>query len=184
MYVSVVNEIRCIMKKHILVIGSLVFLVLISCAEKAQIQDVQELLPEANSYVIERIAEYSQISQEHKTELEKIARFINEKQGDATELIFICTHNSRRSHMSQIWAQVAAHYYGFDQVITYSGGTESTAFNPRAVRALQKAGLSIERQDESDNPVYVINYLETAEAMHAFSKTFSHETNPQDGFCA
>ena len=33
---------------------------------------------------------------------------------EGVRVLFICTHNSRRSHNSQIWAQVAAYYYGFD----------------------------------------------------------------------
>ncbi len=57
-------------------------------------------------------------------------------QNKPVNLIFICTHNSRRSVLGQVWAQVAAARYGISQVATFSGGTETTACNPRTVAAL------------------------------------------------
>ena len=47
--------------------------------------------------------------------------------GSPVRLIFICTHNSRRSHMAQLWAQTAAAYHGVAAIETFSGGTEATA---------------------------------------------------------
>ena len=38
-------------------------------------------------------------------------------------LNFICTHNSRRSHFSQIWAQVLADYFNIKKFKSFSGGT-------------------------------------------------------------
>ena len=45
------------------------------------------------------------------------------KDADSPQLNFICTHNSRRSHLGQIWAAIAGAYYNVD-VATFSGGTE------------------------------------------------------------
>ena len=144
-----------------------------------------QLLPHVAQYTHERLDEFSQISDERKADLEKIANFIsNNKEKKQTDLIFICTHNSRRSHLSQIWAQTAAHFYGFKNVKTYSGGTESTAFNPRAVHALEKAGFEIEKKTGGDNPVYMVTYSSMDPTIKAFSKKFSHQQNPQQGFCA
>ena len=87
-----------------------------------------------------------EISTERKKLLEKFAANISEKVKDNknVNLTFICTHNSRRSHMSQIWAQTAAEYYGIPKVKCFSGGTEATAFNPRAVKAIRKFGFEIQ----------------------------------------
>ena len=96
----------------------------------------------------------------------------------------ICTHNSRRSHMGQLWLLAASVYYDIAQVETFSGGTEGTAFNPRAVAAMQRAGFEIEKMDENDNPKYKVTLGSNIESQHLFSKKYSHEVNPQKGFAA
>lgn len=101
---------------------------------------------------------FNLISDERKELLNQFAEYISNRLGDRKKinLTFICTHNSRRSHISQIWAQTAAEYYNIPNVKCYSGGTEATAFNPRAVKAMEKAGFKIEKLDDTDNPVYLV----------------------------
>jgi arsenate reductase (thioredoxin) len=99
------------------------------------------------------------------------------------KFIFICTHNSRRSHFSQIWAQTAAYYYGID-LECYSGGTEATAFNSRAVEAVRRAGLSVTGDESSTNPVYEVKFSGEAPPIVAFSKRYSDQFNPQSGYAA
>ena len=55
--------------------------------------------------------------------------------------------------MAAIWARVAAYRAGFTEVETYSGGTEITAFNPRAVAALRRAGFRVEGDPETGDIV-------------------------------
>jgi len=100
------------------------------------------------------------------------------------DLVFICTHNSRRSHLGQIWAATAASYFGIEGVSTFSAGTEATAFNPRAVRALQKTGFTIESDSHETNPTYQVTHAEGIPPSMCFSKTIDHTTNPKDGFYA
>jgi arsenate reductase len=111
--------------------------------------------------------------------------FIRTKQAsnEPANLTFICTHNSRRSHMSQLWAATAAAWYGVKDVGTFSGGTEATAFNPRAVAALQRAGFVIENPG-GDNPHYRVAYGPGAPVMECYSKTYDDPSNPQKGFAA
>ncbi len=100
-------------------------------------------------------------------------------------MIFICTHNSRRSHMGQIWAQVLAEHFGIEGVNTYSGGTEATAFHPNAVTGLGKSGLVISSDEAETNPRYNVSWNEEGPQLSGvFSKKFSHEVNPQQGFLA
>jgi len=137
-------------------------------------------------YIDQIIANFDTIEESRKSLLSHLIEYIQEKKDMEVpcELILICTHNSRRSHFSQVWAQIAADYYGLDFVNTYSGGTEATAFNIRAVNALKSAGLSIDVDDpEKDNPTYTIHYAE-GKQMQAFSKTFDHPSNPQEKFAA
>jgi len=142
------------------------------------------------SYVGQSEKMFAEISGDRKSQLEKIATFVRDrvnarqKAPQVARLTFICTHNSRRSHLSQIWAQTAAAYYGITSVATYSGGTEATAFNPRSVAALERAGFVIERTSGDKNPVYLIRFNEDAPAIEAFSKIYNQKPNPTEDFCA
>jgi hypothetical protein len=103
-----------------------------------------KLLPALQPYVLEIANELGQVSEERRDALGKIAVDIVARleAGDSAQLTFICTHNSRRSHMSQIWAQTAACYYGLDRVRAYSGGTEVTACNwPYEAREPKRTSL-------------------------------------------
>ena len=133
------------------------------------------------------VADFDSIPAERKELLEKLAGFVKAK-GDAAqvaELIFICTHNSRRSHMAQIWAQTGAEWYGIRHVKTYSGGTEATAFNPRAVAAMKTLGFQIEADDtEKSNPVYTVRFGDGGREVQCFSKTYDDPFNPGRDFGA
>jgi arsenate reductase len=127
-----------------------------------------------------------QISNERKAVLKPLINFIQEKvlANKTINLNFICTHNSRRSHLSQVWAQVAAHYFNVKNVYCYSGGTEATAMFPMAAKALELAGLKINNLSDGDNPVYSIKYAENEHPIIAFSKTYDSEFNPKSEFAA
>jgi hypothetical protein len=130
-------------------------------------------------------ADEAAIAEDRRRQLDKLALFIRTKlgSGEGAKLVFICTHNSRRSHMSQLWAAVAAAHYGVAGVETFSGGTEVTAFNPRAVEALRRAGFAI-AAGEGENPRYQVSYLEGGPAVEAFSKRYADPPNPTAGFAA
>lgn len=149
----------------------------------------QQFAPMLQSYLDARAAEFEQIPAERKELLKRLAAYV-EKQLQAEQparLTFICTHNSRRSQISQVWAMTAARYYGLSGVETYSGGTETTAFNPRAVAALQRAGLEITTIDGTkagSNPRYEIQLRTSDEPLVCFSKVYNEAPNPKNGFAA
>ena len=98
------------------------------------------------------------------------------------KLVFICTHNSRRSHLAQIWAMVAATYYSIS-IAAYSGGTEETAFNPRAAAAIERAGFEVE-MPEGENPRYSVLYSVDEPSIECFSKLYDDPHNPKQNFAA
>lgn len=100
------------------------------------------------------------------------------------KLLFVCTHNSRRSHISQIWGQALAFHYGFKKITTFSGGTEATAFFPSAVKAMQAMGFSINKVSEANNSIYKVQYSAHTPDIQAFSKTVDHPENPKTDFVA
>lgn len=131
------------------------------------------------------IPRFNEISEERKSLLQKISHYIQtQKDNNQTiNLVYVCTHNSRRSHFGQVWAAVAANYFGVDNVHTFSGGTEATAFNPNAINALRKIGFDIKDDGQPTNPTYTVKFADDAYTT-CFSKVYNHPTNPQQHFAA
>lgn len=128
---------------------------------------------------------FKEIPLERRLILEKIAGYIKaklEKEG-GVNLIYVCTHNSRRSHLGQVWAAVAASYFDIGNIKTFSGGTEATAFNPNAIKALTSSGFEVNKKTESDNPIYRVFFGE-GESTDCFSKIYNHDANPLNNFAA
>lgn len=124
------------------------------------------------------------LTPERKNILQPLIDYILRKRVNQQEvhLNFICTHNSRRSQLDQIWAQTAADYYGIP-VNCYSGGTEVTAFNPIAVGTVVGAGFSVTRMG-GENPVYTIQHSPESKPIRAYSKLFDDPENRIDAFAA
>ncbi len=126
------------------------------------------------------------ISSDRKEVLQAFIDYLRNKTDNnrSIRLNFICTHNSRRSHLSQIWAQTMACYFGIDRVTCYSGGTESTALFPMVAETLEKTGFEIKIIAKTDNPVYNIKYSENLPPIIGFSKLLDDEFNPKTEFAA
>jgi arsenate reductase len=126
------------------------------------------------------------ISDDRKAILSTLIDFIQAKvnDGKAINLNFICTHNSRRSHLSQIWAQFASSSYNIKDVNCYSGGTEETALFPKVAETLSEQGFSINIISEGKNPVYAIKFSGNSNPMIGFSKKYNHPFNPESDFAA
>lgn len=129
---------------------------------------------------------FENISEERKIILQPLIDYIQGKENNQQEirLNLICTHNSRRSHLSQVWAQTAAAYFEIKNVFCYSGGTEATALFPMAAKTLVNQGFQIKTIAEGSNPIYAIKYGENSNPIIGFSKTFDDEFNPQSEFAA
>jgi len=142
--------------------------------------------PELDKYIKNIEGEFDDIPMDRKKSLREIARFISNRTDNnkMARILFICTHNSRRSHISQIWAQTAAHYYGIKNFKSFSGGTLATAFHPNAAKSMKDAGFHIEVSLVGKNPVYQVTFSEDAPSLHVFSKKYDAEVNPDKDFCA
>ncbi len=136
-------------------------------------------------YIAQVVREFTTIPDRRKRELQMLARFVQSRRDTqrAAQLTFICTHNSRRSHLAQIWATTAARHFGITQVEAYSGGTEATAFEPRAVAAVERAGFEVE-DPGGENPHYRLRDGSQEPAQICFSKRYDHPTNPTRDFAA
>lgn len=142
------------------------------------------LFPEIENVI--NTIDIKNISTERQTILQPLIDFIQAKVSSHEEirLNLICTHNSRRSHLSQVWAQTAAAYFNIKNVFCYSGGTEATALFPMAAKTLEKSGFKIKTISEGSNPIYAIKYSENEHPIIGFSKTYDDDFNPQSEFAA
>lgn len=135
---------------------------------------------------IQKAIQENFILEEHKRVLEEISAYISEKQSknQIVKLVFICTHNSRRSHIGQFVAYACSVFFGVNNIEFYSGGTEATAFHPNAIRALRQFGFEVKQIEESNNPKYEVKIGEDSPSLIAFSKVYNHAENPKEGFAA
>ena len=141
-----------------------------------------------NLKLLETIGKLSieDITEDRKLILNPLIQFVvsRSEMGLPIKLNFICTHNSRRSHLSQIWAQVMADYFDISNVVCYSGGTEATAIYQMVVQTLGGQGLEMIKLSDNDNPIYAVDYNKSSSPLIAFSKKYDHTLNPKNGFAA
>jgi arsenate reductase (thioredoxin) len=148
--------------------------------------NANDRLPE---FINERIAEFDDIPSARRETLAELAKFVRTQReaGRPIRVTFICTHNSRRSQMAQVWASIAAAHYDIKGFEAFSGGTERTAFNPRAVAALKRAGVSIEARPtvvDGDNVKYAVAVPRREKPQECFSKVYNEAPNPSADFAA
>lgn len=125
------------------------------------------------------------IADDRKLVLQELIDYIQSKINSKQKILlnFICTHNSRRSQLGQVWTQVMAEYYKI-QLKSYSGGTEVTACHENTIQTLQKSGFKIKTIKAGKNPVYICRFSDQDHPIHIFSKLYDDNSNPKEGFAA
>lgn len=142
------------------------------------------ILPTVSSFI--EGLDVSSIPGERIEPLHELIAYLREKRikEERVNLNFICTHNSRRSQLCQVWAQTFGYYFGIDRLQAFSGGTEATAFHPNAVRALKDSGFQISKEKKEKNPVYRITFSEQAKPLICFSKLYHQALSEGEPFAA
>jgi len=138
------------------------------------------------SNTISDLLENLKISVERKAILQPLVDFIQQKTDNnfPININFICTHNSRRSHLSQVWAQVAAAHFQIQNVVCYSGGTDETALFPKVAETFINQGFEVFKISNDPNPVYSIRFDKNSSPIIGFSKKYDHPFNPNSTFAA
>lgn len=129
--------------------------------------------------------DFNTITEDRKILLRNLIDYTREKvnRGSIIQLNFICTHNSRRSQLGQVWAQVMGNYYQIP-LQSFSGGTEVTACHENTIKTLQKSGFKITSMRASDNPKYICQFSNDKPHIQLFSKLFDNDANPKSEFAA
>lgn len=121
-----------------------------------------------------------EISENRKELLVSIAQFITLeiKKSNNANINFICTHNSRRSQLAQVWAHYAIQFYNLKNIESFSGGTETTGFHRNTVQTLQSVGFDFQLEKISHaNPVYNISFKGAKNTITGFSKVYDDAVN-------
>jgi arsenate reductase (thioredoxin) len=100
-----------------------------------------------------------------------------------THLNYICTHNSRRSQLSQVWSACVADLTGFHNWHHHSAGTEATAFHPNALDTLVAAGFQIEKS-VGENPRVQVKWRDDHPGITCYSKTIDQSVPEHISFFA
>ena len=140
------------------------------------------MIEKVKDYCVQRTQEFDQISSERKVLLLEIADLISVSKD--LNLLYVCTHNSRRSTFGQIWGKTASNFYGFNKISCFSGGTEVTAFHPNAIEAIKQVGFEVESEQKDENPKHEIRFHKSRPPISCFSKTFDSTHNPSENFIA
>jgi arsenate reductase (thioredoxin) len=132
------------------------------------------------------LLDIASISKARQQILQPLIEYIQSKIDNKQDinLNFICTHNSRRSHLAQVWAQAMAYNFHIKNVHCFSGGTETTAVFPMVVQTLENSGFKFRIISEGENPKYIITYSENEKLIIGFSKSYDDDINPKSEFAA
>ncbi len=136
-----------------------------------------------NPSILEKVLSFP-ISEERKELLLGAADTVYQhyKEKGKIQLVFVCTHNSRRSQLSEVLAILAAKQYNLS-ITTFSAGTEATSVHENTMLALKEVGVSYSTVQHENQTAYLL----TSQAMGEktlFSKTLQHESLPTQDFFA
>ncbi len=129
------------------------------------------------------LLEEDAIADDRKAQLSELGKIIatNRGEDELVHVVFICTHNSRRSQLSELWLDIAANHFQIPGIRAYSGGTEATAFNQRMVAAVKRFGFPLVEIKDGDNPIY---QSKISMEKEMFSKKYDDPANPKRDFIA
>ena len=124
------------------------------------------------------------VNKNRKILLDPLISYMQNKKdlNEAIQLNFVCTHNSRRSHLAQIWAQTCAGFFNVSKVVCYSGGTEATKLYRTVKDTLEDQGFIFKTKKEKSNKKYEVFFSNIEKPINTFSKVYDHKVNPVTNF--
>ena len=125
------------------------------------------------------------LEKDRKDKLVELAQIIkiNHEQQNTVKITFICTHNSRRSQFSQIWAYISSLYFKLDFIKPFSGGTEIDTVNLNVINSLINTGLKIEKTLRG-KAIYQLKSFKKDKGINLYSKVYNSKLNPSEHFIA
>jgi len=140
----------------------------------------RQIYPKLSASCMDLLEDDALIDESRKSNLLTLAEYLRSE--TEPRLLFVCTHNSRRSHLAQAWAWVAGLFFNRSSVQSFSGGTEATALYPQAGMALKDAGFELTVSHEDRNPTYTLKAGGMIAPILMWSKVFDDAANPKADF--
>ena len=75
-----------------------------------------------------------------KRRVKKISEELRGEINSCNKIVFICTHNSRRSQLCEVWGSILSKRFNLD-LSFFSAGTEKTEVCGEAIKSLERAGM-------------------------------------------
>lgn len=119
------------------------------------------------------LPDVSQIKESRLKILDHIARqLVNViQQDDEANVVFVCTHNSRRSQIAQVCLQLFLQELNIKNIGVFSCGTEKTHIPPQIFALFKRQGLEV-RESKNDS-------IEVFNQIVLFSKTYEDDSLPK-----
>ncbi|MBC8111544.1 MAG: hypothetical protein H7Y04_10830, partial [Verrucomicrobia bacterium] len=150
----------------------------------------EQLLPGLHEYVAEitsKLRDAGLIPSYRRLILHDIATYVinNFLENQFSNLLFVCTHNSRRSQLCQVWGQIAAFHYDLPLVKCFSGGLETENVSEKILQTLEHAGFHVDNPETQNvyNPQHKVYYSTEFDYISLFSKPYNDAGNPKNNFC-
>ena len=137
------------------------------------------------TYIQKVILDIDKIPDKRKKLLSDIVDYIKQccLNENRANIIFICTHNSRRSQLAQCWSIASYQYYKLKNIKFFSGGLEITSFNLNALNALKRSGFIIDQKGQKEQ-IYLLKTSKNSGGQKFFSKMYDYKSNPKRKFLA
>lgn len=90
--------------------------------------------------------------------LDQLMVYLKELVAKKLELnvIFVCTHNSRRSQFAQFWLDTFLHNFGIENYNIFSAGTVETEVHKNVISVIEHYGFTVTKDSEINNKKYKI----------------------------
>lgn len=151
----------------------------------------ETLFPAIRTYLQKQEAVLFTVAAVHQASLQKLGAWLKQRARQHSDIVIVCTGNSRRSILTSTLGNCIAAYRGWSGVRFHSAGTEPSAFNPRTVTALQQCGLIISPKGSQaqvgkgggKNPHYRVQWGKAASSeMVEYSKALGDVSLPGKDF--
>ncbi|NJN27464.1 MAG: hypothetical protein HC819_16570 [Cyclobacteriaceae bacterium] len=154
--------------------------------QERQTASFNKLYPILNEYIKDFPKEFRKIPEERRYRLNEMVYYLEEqeKNRNAWQLMFISSNQSTVGQMAQVWAKIAAYYFGLEKLQTFSGGLQAEPISVNTILALEKAGCIVYKNDLNGLNVYQVKYAYNINPIILYPKKTDHVKNPANDFMA
>ena len=91
-----------------------------------------------------------------KSRVKKISQELSGVINSCNKIVFMCTHNSRRSQLSEVWANILSNRLNL-KLSFFSAGTEKTKVYKEVIETLCRVGVDINKEGKLNLTSNTIN---------------------------